>query len=81
VLVWSTKTGALLLTLRASQGTTGSYAFTPDGYITPLGEDVRQHPACRVGPLTYPVDVCEERFVVPELVAKVMAGDDSYREP
>jgi hypothetical protein len=58
-----------------------AYAFTPDGYVAFIGDDTRAYPACRVGSLTFPIDLCAERFVVQDLLQRVLAGDTSYRDP
>ena len=60
---------------------TASYAFSPFGYAAVFGEDARQRIVCRIGDDSYPLDLCEERFIVPNLVPRVMAGDYSFRLP
>ncbi len=47
-----------------------------------LGEiGSRSLAACRIGPYSFPIDVCEERFYTPGLLAKLLSGDTTYLEP
>jgi hypothetical protein len=76
--------GALLAHLRGLSTQNAGYLFTPTGHIDILGPDVcsaRQYPICRIGNLVFPFEVCEERFLVPGLLAKIHTGDTSYLEP
>lgn len=76
--------GVDLLEMRAIVDEDAAYAVTPSGYIDILGPDAcaaRQYPVCRIGTLVFPFDVCEERFLVPGLVAKIHTGDTSYIRP
>ena len=59
------------------------YAFTPGANprYELLGDAARDIAVCRVGDWSFPLDSCEERFVVPGLLQRVMAGDSSYLEP
>jgi WD40 repeat protein len=78
------ESGAQLSTLRAFSGNAAGYAFTPSGHIDlvgPLACVARIYPVCRFGSLTVPFDVCEERSLVPGLIAKIHAGDASFTEP
>jgi len=40
--------------------------------------DARAATSCRIGALRYPIDLCEDRFVVRGLTAKVFADDGSH---
>jgi WD40 repeat protein len=76
--------GLKVLLLRGLAEKDALYAFTPTGHIDLLGPDAcaaRTYPVCRIGALVFPFDVCEERFLVPGLLAMVHAGDTSYLEP
>ena len=44
-------------------------AVTPDGHVSFDGPDARQHVVCQMGSRTYSLDLCEERSVVPDLIA------------
>jgi WD40 repeat protein len=46
-----------------------------------LGDGARDLAVCRVGVWSFPIDLCEERFVVPGLLQMVMKRDASYLEP
>ncbi|MBI5535519.1 MAG: hypothetical protein HY898_22505 [Deltaproteobacteria bacterium] len=72
---------AHLATFRLVSGSKAAYATTPDGYAELMGEGARKVAVCRVGQLSFPVEVCEERFVVPGLLARILAGDAGYAEP
>jgi len=80
VRLWN-RDGRHLLTIRAVRLLPTAYALSADGYFQPFGEDARQLPICRVGALTFPFDLCEERTTVADLVARVVAGDASYESP
>ena len=57
------------------------YARTPDGFVDFL-ETARDALVCGNGsevPLS--IELCEERYRVPGLVAKVLAGDVTFRDP
>ena len=75
--------GSRLATLRAVEDQDAGYVFTRE-HIDFTGADrcaARVYPICRFGPLTFPIDVCEERVYVKDLLAKVQAGDTSPTEP
>ncbi|MFO0757017.1 MAG: WD40 repeat domain-containing protein [Byssovorax sp.] len=82
VRIWSAD-GKPLLALRAVEGTSDGYAFTPgpDGRIELFGAAGRAFPICRIGQRSYRFDLCRERFEAPGLMAKVLAGDRSYLDP
>jgi hypothetical protein len=72
------------LILRLAPGVTGGMAATPDGYFDLFGRDadaLRRLSRCASERWSMPFDVCEERFLVPGLFAKVMDGDEPFREP
>jgi hypothetical protein len=54
---------------------------TPDGYIDYFGDEARSSLVCRFGVESLQLELCQERFVVPGLLAKILAGDFSFREP
>jgi hypothetical protein len=75
--------GSRLATLRAVREQDAGYVFTGE-HIDFMGSHqcaARRYPICRFGPLSFPLDVCEERVYVKDLLAKVQAGDTSYTEP
>ena len=70
--------------LRAIANRDAAYARVPSGHLDFYGADAceaRQYPICRIGDLAWPLEVCEERFYVPGLLAYVHNGDSSYLEP
>jgi hypothetical protein len=82
--LWSVPDGAPLALLRTVAGKSAEYQVTPTGHIDFLGADAchaRSLAVCRIGPYSFPFEVCEERFYTPGLFSRLMSGDDSYREP
>jgi WD40 repeat protein len=76
--------GALLGSLKAISTLDAGHVTTSAGYIDLLGRDAcaaRKLAVCHVGAMVWPLEVCEERFLVPGLLAKLQAGDTSYIEP
>jgi WD40 repeat protein len=72
------------LVLRLAPSVSGGMAATPDGYFDLFGRDgdtFRRLSRCASSQWSLPFEVCEERFLVPGLFAKVMDGDESFREP
>ena len=72
------------ITLSSTPGLTAVMATTPDGYFDIVGPDsdaLRRLSKCVVGSRSLPFELCEEQFRVPGLLAKVMGGDASFREP
>jgi WD40 repeat protein len=69
--VWSMPEAQLRLSVRAIRGRDGGYAIASDGEIALFG-DVREYPICRVGGRAVPFELCEERFVAPDLVARLL---------
>jgi WD domain, G-beta repeat len=81
-----TAAGDPLVVLRVVSGRNTSYAFTPGPaplieFLGPEAEAATAFPLCRVGALSFPFDLCRERFEVHGLLTKVFAGDPSYGEP
>lgn len=73
-----------LFTLRTTPSLAGGMVTTPDGYFDVFGtdsDDLRRLSHCASERWSMPIDVCEERFRVPGLLAKLMEGDESFREP
>lgn len=69
---------------RGVAGADGGYAFTDEGFIEFFGaraDDARAFPICRLANLSLPFAVCRERFESVGLVRKVLAGDETYRDP
>ncbi len=83
VRVWSVDEGKEILALRPIEGSTDAYAFTPgpSGRIELFGSAGQAFPLCRIGEATFSFALCRERFEVPGLSAKVLAGDASYLDP
>lgn len=82
--LFSAKDGTAIATARGVAGADAAYVFTPDGFIEFRGRDpdvARAQPLCRIGPYAFDFAVCQERFEVPGLLAKVVAGDPTYRDP
>lgn len=46
-----------------------------------MGEEMGEDAVCRAGILTFPFDLCRERFEVTGLFEKALAGDMSYADP
>ena len=74
-------TGLTIVTLRATDGSSVAAAVTEDGHFAILGEKAREYVVCVAGVRVYPLELCEERFEVPDLVARVVAQDGSYLLP
>jgi WD40 repeat protein len=82
VRIWSLRDDSLSLAVRAPEAAREcAYAVTPNGYLTMACEGARPYVYCRAGSITYPLDLCEERVTVPDLVERVAAGDASFRDP
>ena len=84
ILLWHLPDGAVAATLRAIANTDASYLFTPTGHIDFMGTEAcaaRELAVCRIGPYSLPFDVCEERFYIPGLLPRILAGDTAYLEP
>lgn len=72
------------ITLSVTPGLTAVMAQTSDGYFDitgPDGDTLRRLSRCTVNSTYQPIELCEEQFRVPGLFAKVMAGDESFRDP
>lgn len=81
---WKTGTFEEVATLRAIAPHNTAYLFTPDGYVDALGKDgaaAYDVVRCRIGVVAFPFGVCRERFEVPGLAGKILAGDTSYALP
>lgn len=73
-----------LFTMRLTPSLSGGMVTTPDGYFDLFGRDadaLRRLSRCASERWSMPLDVCEERFHVPGLFAKVMDGDEAFRDP
>lgn len=81
---WSLPDGRLLLVARGVTGADAGYVSTPSGHYDFVGAEpdrAEERVLCRFGPLAFPFELCAERFRVPGLLAKALAGDESYLEP
>jgi len=69
--------------LRAVREARDAYAFTsgPDARVELFGDAGRRFLLCRIGQVTYPFDLCQERVEAPGLLAKALGGDESYLLP
>ena len=81
-----TRGGGLQLEVRALTGHDAGYALLPSAapLVELIGPDLAAASAafvCLAGARSFPFGVCRERFEVPGLVAKVLAGDASYADP
>lgn len=81
IVLTRTADSARLATVRFVAGSKSAYVTTPDGYFDMAGDAARKIASCRIGSLSFPIDVCEERYSVPGLLAEIMAGDSAYMEP
>lgn len=80
MILWRTSDGAVLATL-AIYGTRSLLVRDTGGYVDFIGKPMWDEVAsCRIGHLALPFAVCEERFHVSGLLAKVVAGDATYRQ-
>jgi len=61
----------LRLSLRAVAGSDAAYVFAPTGEIELFGE-AREYPVCRVGALSVPYELCEERFAERGLLSRLL---------
>ena len=55
-------------------------ALAPTGEVDP-GSDESSHLGCKAGIHVFPFALCQERFAVPGLLSRALAGDVSYRDP
>ncbi len=69
--VYSLPDAQLRLSLRGVSGRDAAYAFAPTGEIEMFGE-ARDFPICRVGAVSVPFELCEERFVEPGLLGRTL---------
>ena len=70
--------GARLATLRSVRGLDAGYVFTAEGWIDFVGAEAEKAQAavsCRAGSARFPFELCKERFLVPGLLAKVLARE------
>jgi WD40 repeat protein len=81
--LWAVDEGNELLAIRPIEGSADAYAFTPgpNARIELFGNRGLSFPLCRLGTKSYRFELCRERFEVPGLSAKVIAGDSSYLDP
>jgi WD40 repeat protein len=79
--LWSLSSFATVLTIHTGLTARMAWVLGADGLVELFGDRASTYPLCRVGELTFPLDLCEERAVVPGLIAKVLAGDASERRP
>ncbi len=78
--------GAPVALARALRGTDALYVLSRTGHYdaTPANDanedDARALLRCSIGAVQHPLDLCEERYAVDDLLTKVLAGDRSYEE-
>ncbi len=83
--VWSA-TGERLLTLYGRWFPIAGYAVAagPETFVELLGPDADRpdtRPVCRVGSLTFPFELCRERYEVKGMLKKALVGDLGYLDP
>ena len=66
--------GKTELTLRALPNGEASVALAPDGRVEIFGDEkqVQGRLSCRIGPRSFPFELCEERLLTPGLVKSVL---------
>lgn len=69
--LFSMPDGQLRVSLRAVDARDAAYAFTPNGDLELFG-DARDFPICRVGPVSVPFELCEERHVESGLLGRIL---------
>ncbi|WP_437605376.1 WD40 repeat domain-containing protein [Sorangium sp. So ce834] len=79
LLFWRPSTGDLLATVGLGQGG-GSYLYTPDGRMEAQGGSEGLF-ACRFGASFFPIELCEERFSSPGLLARLWSGSGAEVDP
>jgi hypothetical protein len=90
--LWDTSTGECLAVLTTAAATGTRYAAISAGVVVTadpiaielVGQDVasaQDLAICRIGPRSYPFDLCAERFEVQGLLARRLARDPSLTDP
>jgi WD40 repeat protein len=82
--LWSVADGKLLLTLRSLVDADAGIVSSPSGHFDFVGSEPRKAEArvlCSFESLSFPFEQCADRYRVPDLLAKVVAGDSSYSKP
>ena len=69
-----------LFALHPIGGEPAGFAVTDDGHVQIYGDATRRFLTCAIGPIHHPLALCEEEVVVPDLVRRVLAGDQSYAD-
>ncbi|MGZ3424499.1 MAG: WD40 domain-containing protein, partial [Polyangiales bacterium] len=70
--VFSVPDAQLRASIRGVTSSDAAYAFAPTGELELFGAEARDYPVCRIGPLSVPFELCEERFLEPGLLAKTL---------
>ena len=72
-------TGQSAASLRSLPAMAAGYVWTPQGDVDFVGQDAvkaRDYVECSFGQVQYPFELCEEQFLVPGLLHKVLAGEE-----
>lgn len=72
--VWVRRGGKRLFSLHAIGGEPTGFAVTDGGRVQLFGDEARRFLTCAIGPVEHPLALCEEEVVVPDLVARTLAG-------
>jgi WD40 repeat protein len=70
--VYSLPDAQLRASIRGVTSSDSAYAFAPSGELELFGAEAREYPVCRIGPLSVPFELCEERFLEPGLLARTL---------
>jgi WD40 repeat protein len=82
--LFSVADGRLLLTLRFLVDVDAGIVSSLSGHFDFVGSEAKRAEArvlCSFESRSFPFEQCAERFRVPNLLAKVVAGDRSYSKP
>jgi WD40 repeat protein len=78
--LWSIPEESLLATLVPAHNRELPVVLAPTGEVDP-GSDGTNHLGCIAGIHIFPFALCEERFSVPGLLSRALAGEVAYRDP
>jgi WD40 repeat protein len=70
--IFSLPDAQLRASIRGVTSSDAAYAFAPTGELELFGAESREYPVCRIGPLSVPFELCEERFLEPGLLARTL---------
>ena len=80
LVLWNVPEETLLATLIPVYDREYPVVLAPTGEVDP-GSDESSHLGCKAGIHVFPFALCQERFAVPGLLSRALAGDVSYRDP